>query len=244
MLNISDKSRIFVTGDLHGVLDISKLSSKRWSLQKKLTDSDVLIQVGDFGFVWDAIPSKEELYWLDWFDKKPYYTLFIGGNHENHRRLDSYDVVDFYGGKASFISKKVIHLKNGYVYQFGNRKFWVFGGAVSTDKEYRTPGVSWWEEEVPSLQTMNLGIDNLFSAGFDIDYIITHTAPACLTAKLGGDENKPCFVASYLDTVMKHFLDSGKMYKHWYCGHWHVDETFSTERISVLYNNAPTEIDV
>ena len=36
--------------------------------------------------------SRYEKYWLDWLDKKPFTTLFIDGNHENHDRLDAMEV--------------------------------------------------------------------------------------------------------------------------------------------------------
>ena len=39
---------VFVTGDLHGGLDIQKL--KAWEAGKKLTRSDYLIVAGDLGY--------------------------------------------------------------------------------------------------------------------------------------------------------------------------------------------------
>lgn len=45
-------SRIFVTGDLHGQIDIRKLNKRNFPIQEELTKEDYLIIVGDFGLVW------------------------------------------------------------------------------------------------------------------------------------------------------------------------------------------------
>jgi len=262
MIKITKNSRIFTCGDLHGDIDVHKLNTTFWSDQKDLTENDFLIQAGDFGFIWKntgvtsrqsmygmedpiqvadpGIPDKTERYWLTWFDAKPFYTLFIAGNHENHDRLDEYPVIDFYGGKASRISEKVFHLKNGYVYDFGGRKFWLFGGAESIDKAYRREGLTWWRKEIPDMKTMELGLQSLEDVGYKVDYIITHTMPKeCInvlkTAHFGDayvhKYNDP--VSAYLDEVLRRMLYS---YKHWYCGHFHEDKTLKHYNLTIMYN--------
>ena len=54
------------------------LNTKKWPEQKNLTKDDVLIQLGDFGFLWHKKNSKgerEDLYWQNWFAKKKYTLL-------------------------------------------------------------------------------------------------------------------------------------------------------------------------
>lgn len=75
---------IYVTGDIHGEVDISKLNTQNFSQAK---EGDYLIICGDFGLIWDIKPSKNEEYWLKWLSKKPWTTLFVDGNHENFDRL-------------------------------------------------------------------------------------------------------------------------------------------------------------
>ena len=47
---------VYVTGDVHGGLDMQKL--RDWELGDSLTGDDYLIVAGDFGFPWDF--SAEE----------------------------------------------------------------------------------------------------------------------------------------------------------------------------------------
>jgi len=51
---------IYITGDLHGEIEISKLNAKNFPQQKLLDKEDYVIITGDFGLVFDN--SKEELF--------------------------------------------------------------------------------------------------------------------------------------------------------------------------------------
>lgn len=81
---------IYVTGDLHGHIDISKLNTKNFPEQKYLTKKDYVIICGDFGLIWDN--SKQELYWRKWLENKNFITLFCDGNHSNFDLLNQYPV--------------------------------------------------------------------------------------------------------------------------------------------------------
>ena len=59
---------IFVTGDTHIPIDIKKLNSKKFPIQKNLTRSDIVIVLGDFGLLWKE--DKEYLYWKRWLEKR------------------------------------------------------------------------------------------------------------------------------------------------------------------------------
>lgn len=99
-----------------------------------MTKSDIFIICGDFGAVWDNPESKEERYWPDCLDEKPFTTVFVDGNHENFDRLiNDFAVVDFHGGKAHKISKSIYYLMRGEIFEFEGLKFFTFGGASSHD---------------------------------------------------------------------------------------------------------------
>ena len=71
---------IYITGDIHG--DPSRLSSKNLSqLGIAITDGDKVIICGDFGLPW--CNDKQDEYWLNWLEEKPFEILFVDGNHEN-----------------------------------------------------------------------------------------------------------------------------------------------------------------
>jgi len=260
---IENINKIFVCGDLHGEIDIGTLNVNNFPEQKELTDNNILLQVGDFGLVFDAknvrhkrmhsvyeAPeivsgniskrSKQEAHWLKWLDEKPFYTLFIGGNHENYDRLEKFPLIDFHGGKAAQISEKVFYLKNGYIYDFGGKKFWMFGGATSIDKQWRIEGITWWRQEIPSYKEMQFGLDNLRDANYKVDYIITHTLPNEIIKYYANNKMSDdftvklsvnCPVSTFLDNVLEIMKDN---YIHWYTGHFHCDKEL-VKNITILY---------
>ena len=105
---------IFITGDTHIPLDISKLNSDKFPQQKELTKNDYVIICGDFGGIWYG--NEKDNYWLNWLEKKNFTTLFVDGNHENFAALSQYEECSWNGGKVQFIRPSVIHLMRGYVF--------------------------------------------------------------------------------------------------------------------------------
>lgn len=94
-----------------------------------------------FGGVWNRFEeSPEEKYKLDWFDEKPFTTLFVDGNHENFDRLMAYPVEKWNGGNIHRISKSVIHLMRGQVFELEGKTIFTFGGASShkISRRYQT----------------------------------------------------------------------------------------------------------
>lgn len=236
---------VYITGDTHGYIDIDKLSYRRWPESRHLTDNDYLIICGDFGLVWGG--SQTEDMWLEWFDNKPYTTLFCLGNHENYDLIKTYPIIDYLGGKVRQISEKVFCLMNGESYIICGKKFFVMGGASSHDisdgileqddpdfaekyvrmskacKLFRVNHVSWWKEEIPSKEEFEHGIDTLEKNNYQFDYIISHCAPNTILDKLS--------MYFYNHDVLTDWLDENVfkkcIYKAWYFGHYHEDKTFA-----------------
>jgi hypothetical protein len=155
---------VFVTGDIHGWLDIGKLTPDRWPQGQKLRRSDLLVILGDFGLIWNNPIRLEEKFFIDWLDSQPWTTLFIDGNHENYDLLDSFPKTIWRGGKVAVLpgTKNVIHLLRGQIYEMGSDGRWfTMGGAPSHDIKSRVQGVSWWPREVPSSEEMAEGWKNL-----------------------------------------------------------------------------------
>ncbi len=160
-----------------------------------MTKDDYVIICGDFGF-WDN--SKEQNYWRNWLEKKPFTTLWVDGNHENYDLLSTIETNTWNGGKVQFIRSSVIHLMRGQVYEIDGLKIFTFGGARSHDisggildktepdyrrkkrqldrqkKSYRINHVSWWKEEMPSEGEFEEGRQNLEKHNWNVNYIITH----------------------------------------------------------------------
>lgn len=51
---------ILITGDIHGSIDISKLSNRKNPIFKQMTKEDHVIICGDFGLVWNN--DKQDLW--------------------------------------------------------------------------------------------------------------------------------------------------------------------------------------
>jgi len=214
---------VFVTGDTHS--DFSRFSSKKWRIGRWLTKNDVVIICGDFGGIWATDETLK--YWnkeqrkLEWLNNKPWTTLFVDGNHENFGRLNSFPEIEKFGAPMGKISNSIFHLKRGNIYTIDDQTFFCFGGATSTDKQFRINRLSWWEEEIANKTEEDRGIDNLMNHNMRVDYVITHTAPKFLIPILTGEQsdryNDP--TAAYLESI-----HNSIRYKRWFFGHFHDDQ--------------------
>lgn len=215
-------SKIYITGDIHGEMDLFRLSSKRFIEGKELTKDDFVIIAGDFGLLWKNDPDAAERYHLKWLRDRPWTTLFIDGNHENFYRLGNLPEEEMFGGKVGIVCQDIYHLKRGELYNIDGKSFFCFGGAYSCDRSHRTLDISYWEEEVPNHAEMDYGLRQLDSVQYCVDYIITHTLPKCLIPILGfskspdGNEDP---TTKYLDHIA-----NTATFKRWYFGHMHVNQ--------------------
>ncbi|HDI3121652.1 metallophosphoesterase [Clostridium botulinum] len=211
---------IYITGDTHFPNDIEKLNELNFPECKNLTKDDYVIICGDFGAIWNN--SKQELYWRELLQNKPWTTLFIDGNHENFDLLYKFPIEDKFGGKVHKINDSVYHLMRGQVFNINGLKFWTMGGATSTDKENRQEHISWWKEEIPDSNEMREGLDNLEKHNNKVDYILTHTCSSSTLkdiTEIFGFQPKP------EEDLNKYFeiIEENVDFKHWYFGHFHED---------------------
>lgn len=228
---------IYLTGDTHGQLDLEKLTSNKWSEQCNLTKNDYLIILGDVAIRWydtkldgSLCAADQEL--VDFYNTKPWTTLFIDGNHENHHALAEYPITGWHGGKVHQISDSIYHLMRGQVFEIDGKTFFTMGGATSVDKYARKENISWWKEEMPSKEELEEGIANLEKHNMEVDYVLTHCCGSSLIPILlpfGGDTDT---LTNYFDHLEFNF---GLKFKHWYFGHYHRDRQIDG-KYTCLYN--------
>ena len=219
---------IFVTGDTHQLTDTVKLVTQRFTEQITMTKEDYLIILGDTGFTWSTIDLD---YCLRYFNRKNFTTLFIDGNHEDFNKLNSLPVEEWNGGKVHKISKSIIHLIRGQVFEIENLKIFTMGGAYSVDKHLRVPNKSWWRQELPNKTEMREGLKNLKKHNNKVDYILTHDAPDkylnfSWKYNLYSDDRE---FKNYLEKI-----DESVEFKHWYFGHHHVDMEIGNKHTAVF----------
>ena len=231
---------VWITGDIHG--NPHRLSTDSFYEQKEFCnnkDENVVIIAGDFGLVWDKEENKQEKYWLDWLESKPFTTVFVDGNHENHQRLSTYPIKEWNGGKVHEIRPHVLHLMRGEIFTLEDKKFFAFGGASSHDISdgildcedpdinqkikqmqnegkymYRIKGLSWWERELPTEEEMENGRENLAAHGNKIDFLLTHSPSASVTALMGHGMYKQDILTKYLEEIR-----CNTEYTRWFFGH-------------------------
>ena len=224
-------NRIFLSGDVHGELEIDKVVDYFEGLavdDEDLSKDDFLIILGDAGIVWDGGAADRDIQQA--LRDLPVTTLWLDGNHENFDLLEEYPEEIWHGGRVQFIDDNIIHLMRGQVYEIGGKSFFIFGGGNSIDKNTRIEHVDWWADEMPTDAEYEEGLRNLENAGEKVDYILTHTCPESIAYEMEsiiypGEES----LQNYLETIYES-VD----FDEWYFAHWHRDEDIGD--FHCLYN--------
>ena len=240
-------NRAFITGDFHA--DFTRLASRKFPVAKELDRGDIVICCGDFGGIWDQTESPSEKYWLDWLEEKPYTVVFCDGNHENFDRLNNeFPIVDFYGARAHQIRSNIFHILRGEIMEFAGHTFFFMGGARSHDiddgildpaafeteeefkrtykewwnagKMFRVKGISWWEDEMPSIDDYVNAERNLAAFDNEVDFVITHCAPRVVAAHMGYKETDA------LTQWLEDRILNGVAFRDWFFGHYHRNENY------------------
>lgn len=228
---------IYITGDTHGdpVRFIeNNMGDNEW------TSDDYLIVCGDFGFIFRNNDSEREF--LDYLETKPYTICFCDGNHENFPAIFSYPKVEWNGGFVHKIRKNIFHLMRGQIFNIDNKKIFVMGGAYSIDRDWRIEGFSWWSDEQPNEEEYATGLRNLEKCNYEVDYIITHTAPQAIVERLIAKQPwniRADFEMNYRDYKLMGFLGEvlfKTKFKHWFFGHWHFDTLVDETCTAVYYD--------
>jgi len=247
---------IYITGDCHG--DFSRFT-KRHRKVYGFTEGDYIIICGDFGLLWSK--DKEFTYNLSWLSALPFTILWVQGNHENYDMIAEYPIEQWNGGRVRHIVReKIILLERGQVFDIEGKRFFTFGGAKSHDIQggildknspsydsdrrraikrglpYRVRGITWWEQELPDESEMQEGRDNLEKVGYKVDYVISHCGSGGIQQRLrqlfGSDQKYE------EDKLTRYFdeLESRMVFRHWFCGHYHVEADIDSLH-TVLYKS-------
>lgn len=210
----------YITGDTHGLYDIGKLHK----IKKTINKEDYLIILGDVALYWYGNENDNTV--RDLLNEIKGTVLWIDGNHENFDLIDKLPITEWNGGLVQKTNHKMIHLMRGEVYCIEGKTFFTFGGGHSIDKMRRVEGHSWWPREMPNTEEMNNGLNNLRAYNYNVDYVLTHTAPANVCKKLVSDiypgEEK-------LQNYFSH-IDKKVNYDQWFFGHWHMDKELNKFR--------------
>jgi len=227
------ENRLFVCGDTHGSpYDTKKLNTKNFPTQKNLTKDDVVVQLGDFGWLWyeDGV-NKEQEHWLDWLAEKPFTLAVVPGNHENYNLIDHLPITKKWGNVVKVLCRKtenIYILERGQIYNINGNTVFTCGGALSVDKQQRTKFTDWWPQEEISYFEERRALDALDKVKWKVDYVFTHTCPTSIINELYREDTEGVYsgfkksadpVAKFLD-----FIDNRLKFKEWHFGHFHKDQ--------------------
>lgn len=221
--------RLFVTGDTHGGLDMSKLNSRHFKCSD-LTKDDILVIMGDAGFIWSD--SAQEKFWQKFLSDKPWTTFCVLGNHENYDRIEELPTTTFGGEMCYKVNDSIYYAMSGKVYDLCGQKCLVVNGADSHDifvdgKRYRHPHISWWEQEQITEEDVEVARINTAKCRGTVDYVFSHTGGTKICNFLGFN---PTISDKRLDRILDEVI-----YKEHFCGHYHVDMLTPDGRI--LYDD-------
>jgi len=248
---------IWVTGDVHNTVDFDKIYrfiDKRKREKTPVTENDIIIIAGDFGIPWvneqylidngidfKEYPSFEKTKRTDemlikYLESQKCTFLFVDGNHDLIPVLNALPEFEMFGAPVGQLGINIFHLKRGYVYTINDKKVFTFGGAESIDKHYRTEHISWWKEEVPSMEEYDRAVENFLKVDNEVDFIITHTLPNSIIPLCG---------IKYLEdkrrdptTMMLDNFYRDVKFKRWFCGHFHNDMNYYKFRL-LYYDFVP-----
>lgn len=207
---------IYITGDTHG--DISEFRSRL--ARCRLSEDDILIITGDFGFGWGDFTIRE------WGSlRRPFTVLFCDGNHENFDILDALETRRMFGSEVGVFGENTYRLLSGRMYDIRGLKTFVFGGASSIDRGDREPGVSWWPEEIPSHAVFETARQTLKDNGYTFDLFVSHTCdPETKKQVLKAGRLNFCDpVENMMAMLEDEIRKNGGSYGRHYFGHFHED---------------------
>lgn len=217
---------IYVCGDTHwGNGDEQKL------LKLKADASDIVIVCGDFGALWNESSNAV----LDVIEKWiPYTICFVDGNHENFEMIYSYPLEEWNGGKIHRIRKNIIHMCRGELFTIHNKTFFTFGGGYSIDKAMRTEHISWWKEELPTIEEYEHGKNTLKDLAH-VNIVLTHAGPKEIVDYFFVKKGYKLFLTPE-EELKQYFQDISTMitFDHWFFGHYHFDE--SAKNFTCMYH--------
>ena len=181
--------------------------------------------------LWDSNNPKEQKN-LEALKSKKYTICFVDGAHENFDILNSYTPYRWKGGNAHKIADNIFHLMRGEIFTLDGKTFFVMGGGESDDRDMREDGISWWEDEMPNGEEIKNAEDNLKTAEYRVNYILTYEAPA-IAKDFMKLHTKEAARITPLNTYLQNLTKSVDYY-HWYFGALHTDKQISKKMTAVF----------
>lgn len=225
---------IYITGDTHG--DISRFNDRRL---KKLSENDIIIVCGDFGFIWQGGDKERKV--LKNLAKKKFTIAFIDGSHENFGRLRSFAEVNWNGGTVHMIAPNIIHLMRGQYYTIDGKTFFTMGGGESEQAELNGEDL-WTGGSLPEKSELVMGATNIDIHGGKVDVIISHEPSSKIKSILSNQDTLGTMSRINALNAFLEQLAETVDYKKWYFGSFHIDKRITSKITAVYTDIIPLDI--
>lgn len=142
---------------------------------------------------------------------------YIRGNHDNpeYVKIDPWKEVGWNYIKDGSVIDGVLYI----------------GGAWSTDRYWRTPGLNWWPgEEISALEQQEI-LTNLINYTGRIHTVVSHDCPVYSYV---GNNYKPTSTSEFLDELRRKVLLGNKKPEKWIHGHHHVPLRYSIDAVEFV----------
>lgn len=194
-------TRLFLVGDTHGNGGFWKQAFKFATLE----NADYIIQLGDFG-IWPGLSGHEYLDKIEkWSERAGIPVLVVPGNHDDWDQIDALE--------GEYIRNNVRILGKVNTLEFDGVKFLTVGGAVSIDRQWRKPGVSWWPQETLT----DDDVEKAVAVG-KVDVVLSHDTTNALPTWDGFVKNDP---ASNQNRFGMGIIEESARPDYWFHGHYH-----------------------
>lgn len=177
--------RILVVGDTHG--DLPWVQTQVIPTATEY-DCPTIMQLGDFGFVWDndLAAVEDTLGRLSQVLAVAHRRLvFLPGNHENHPMLAELCRRRFQAPPEMFweLAPSIFYTGRVASWVWTGHTVVALGGATSIDRPLRVPGHDWWPEEQLSAEEAQQAkrmARRLDLRDGRVDVLFSHDGPTCV----------------------------------------------------------------
>lgn len=161
MLDPTQVERVMAFGDWHANTEFAVEQ-----LMSRAGEADVYVHVGDFG-IWPTTIARGYVDQIeDELARQNRELWFIDGNHEFFPILEELEL-DERG--LGIVSDHIFYIPRGHAWEWGGKRFMGVGGAVSVDQDQRTPGSSWFPQELITDHDVDVAVKN-----GPVDVLFTH----------------------------------------------------------------------
>lgn len=207
---LSTPTRVAIAGDWHANTDYAVEAVTHAGHR----NADVMIHLGDFGFNFTGA-------YLDALDaalvEQDLVLGFVEGNHENFDWLLAQPIAP---DGLRYLRNRIAHLPRGLRWRWGATRCLAVGGAYSLDQFLRTPGTTWWPQELITPDDVRA-----IAAGGEADVMFCHDCPSGIAIP-GTDRREYGYPERALQTSeenrlrLRQIVDRVRPHRLWH-GHFH-----------------------